>query len=170
MDIEKKRYETFEEMYLSLYRLVYMFIRDYTKDWDTAQEISSILWLKVAEDQDWFLGLDASHILNYLRVMVKNEVSEQYRIMERENKKLEKIAALCGFSDTPEDEYIRKENLKKLEKLREQLSEEEKQLLELRFHEQLTVKETGNVMGLKQSAVKMRQLRILQKLKTRMMD
>ncbi len=38
----KKKYESFEELYASAHRLVYLFIRDYTNDWYTAEEISSI--------------------------------------------------------------------------------------------------------------------------------
>lgn len=168
MDEGKKTYETFEELYLNTHRLVFMFIRDYTKDWDTAEEISSIVWLKIWERPETYFHQEISWVHNYIRVMVKNEVCEQYRIKTRQDKKLEKIAEISKPSLTAEEEFILKENLNELKKARKQLSEAEKQLLDLRFDQGLTVKETGRVMGLTQSTVKMRQCRLLMKLRKMM--
>ncbi len=165
----KKKYESFEELYASAHRLVYLFIRDYTNDWYTAEELSSIIWLKVAEQPEFYLEHEILWVHNYIRVMVKNEFCEQYRIQVRRNRSLEKVAELSDIPKSAEEEIILKENLERLHSIRIGLSVEERQLLDLRFNQELSIKETGNAMGLKQSTVKMRQQRLLMKLR-RMLD
>ncbi len=165
MDEEKKKYKTFEEMYLNTYKLVYVFIHDYTKDWDIAEEISSIIWMKIAEAPELYLKKDIRQFHNYLRVMVKNEIIQQHRRLERQEKAVEKISTLLHYPQTAEEEYVLLENLEQLEKARKNLSEEENRLLDLRFEKKCSVKETGEKLGISTSAVKMRQSRILTKLK-----
>ena len=96
---------------------------------------------------------------------MKNEICEQYRKKDRENRILEKASEIFNISHTTEDDFLLKENLNALEKARAQLSEDERLLLELRFDQELSIKETGKVMGINQSAVKMRQCRVLLKLR-----
>ena len=165
MEEDKKKYETFEEMYLSTYRLVYIFIRDCTQDWDVAEEVSAIIWTKISERPEKYLDQEILQLHNYRRAMVKNEICEQYRKKDRENRILEKASEIFNISHTTEDDFLLKENLNALEKARAQLSEDERLLLELRFDQELSIKETGKVMGINQSAVKMRQCRVLLKLR-----
>lgn len=162
---EKKKYKTFEEMYLCNYKLIYAFIRDYTEDWYLAEEIASIVWAKIAECPNTYLEKDIKEFQNYLRVMVKNEAIQQFRVAERQNKKTEKAAVLLSPTRTVEDEYVLREELKSLATARSLLSEEENRLLDLRFDRNFTVKQTGEALGLNISAVKMRQCRILAKLR-----
>ncbi len=165
----KKKYESFEELYASTHRLVYLFIRDYTNDWYTAEELSSIIWLKVAEQPEFYLEHEILWVHNYIRVIVNNYLFEQYIINVRRNMSIEKVAELSDIPKSAEEEIILKENLERLYNIRIGLSVEERQLLDLRFDQELSVKETGNAMGLKQSTVKMRQQRLLMKLR-RMLD
>jgi len=165
MEVKMKNYKTFEEMYLDTYKLIFQFISDYINEWPVAEEISSIIWAKVSENPEPYLQKNVTYLHNYMRVMVRNEIMEYYRRVDRQNKAFEKSAACLVPLRTTEDEYIRKENLNELAKARRSLSEEENQLLDLRFDKELSIKETGKVMGLNSSAVKMRQSRVLLKLK-----
>lgn len=169
MNEDKKKYETFEEFYEKTYRLVYLFVRDYTKDWYIAEEIIAIVWAKIAEQPEKFLNQETRLVQNYIRVMVKNQVCEQYRIQERQNRSIEKAAELLIPDKMVEEEILLKDSLERLDIARGQLSAEDNQLLNLRFDQELSVKETGKIMGLKQSTVKMRQCRVLMKLR-KMLD
>ncbi len=162
---EEKKYESFEEMYLDTYKLIFRFISDYIKDWFVVEEISSNIWEKVLENPEQYLQMDVVYLHNYMRVMVRNEIMEYYRNLKRQMNAFEESTARLVPLRTAEEEYIRTENLNELEKARRLLSEEENLLLDLRFDKELSVKETGKVMGLSSSAVKMRQSRVLLKLK-----
>ncbi len=97
MEEDKKKYETFEEMYLSTYRLVYIFIRDCTQDWDVAEEVSAIIWTKISERPEKYLDQEILQLHNYIRTMVKNEICEQYRKKDRENRILEKASEIFNI-------------------------------------------------------------------------
>ena len=165
MDSEKRKYKTLEEMYLDTYKLIYTFIYDYTKDWVVAEEISSTLWMKVAESPDIYLKKDVQLLHNYMRVMAKNEIMQHFRMLARQKGKIEKMVVSMATPRTIEEEYIFQENLKELKKARNQLSEEESRLLDLRFEKNCSIRETSEELGINISAMKMRQQRILSKLK-----
>lgn len=165
MQKKKKKYASLEEMYQEIYKLVYLFAQDNTKEWSVAEEAVFSVWEKILERREFYLEKEIEYLHNCVRLMIKNEVTEVYRKRKREEKLIERYVETLETSLTTEESYIHQESLNLLKEARKQLSDEEDFLLELRFDRGLSVKETGERMGLGISAVKMRQSRILLKLK-----
>jgi len=73
---------------------------------------------------------------------------------------------LCGRENSPQSHVVKAELQARVRFALEQLSESDREVLILRFMEQLSVVEIGALLGLGESAVKMRHLRALQRLRS----
>lgn len=159
-----EKYSTLEELYWNTYKLVYTYISDFTKDTIAAQDIASIIWGKVSEKPPKFLDLEIVHLRNYLRVMVRTTVSDYFRIEKRQDE-IVKAENMLEAEKSVEEECIRREDLICLEKAKKILDEDEIQLIYLRFETGLSAREVGDAFGISEGAVRVKQHRILKKLK-----
>jgi len=159
-----KKYESLEELYLENYKLVFTYIRDYTAHQSSIQDIASIVWCKVADDPQKFLGMDEVWLHNYLRVMVLTAVSDYFKTEERERMKVEKARETLEYGVMEED-FLLREELAYLEQAKQVLSEADYDLIALRFDTGLSAREVGAAFGISEGAVRVRQHRILKKLK-----
>lgn len=170
MKEKEKKYETFEEMYLSTYKLVYAFAWNYTEEWSVAEEVASIVWARIAECPEFYLEKEILHLHNYMHVMVKNEICEIFRRREQQRKKIDKIATSLSSPRTVEEEYMLQEDLRMLEEARTQLSREENLILNLKYDKELSAKEVGKVLDINEGNVRIKQYRILRKLRKMMSE
>ena len=159
----KAYYSSFEEMYLDNYKLVILFIRDYITDPYLVQDISSIVWTKVAEHIERCISMDILWLRNYLRVMVRNTVADQYREEKAIKELQEKIQDILKYTAVnPTEENDDKEYLRGAIAI---LSDEEIQLLYLKYEKMLNSEEIGAMLGVGSGAVRMRHRRIVEKLR-----
>ena len=159
----KAYYSSFEEMYLDNYKLVILFIRDYITDLYLVQDISSIVWTKVAEHIERCISMDILWLRNYLRVMVRNTVADQYREEKAIKELQEKIQDILKYTAVnPTEENDDKEYLRGAIAI---LSDEEIQLLYLKYEKMLNSEEIGAMLGVGSGAVRMRHKRIVEKLR-----
>ena len=159
----KAYYSSFEEMYLDNYKLVVLFIRDYITDPYLVQDISSIVWTKVAEHIERCISMDRLWLRNYLRVMVRNTVADQYREEKAIKELQEKIQDILKYTAVnPTEENDDKEYLRGAIAI---LSDEEIQLLYLKYEKMLNSEEIGAMLGVGSGAVRMRHKRIVEKLR-----
>lgn len=159
----KAYYSSFEEMYLDNYKLVILFIRDYITDPYLVQDISSIVWTKVAEHIERCISMDILWLRNYLRVMVRNTVADQYREEKAIKELQEKIQDILKYTAVnPTEENDDKEYLRGAIAI---LSDEEIQLLYLKYEKMLNSEEIGAMLGVGSGAVRMRHKRIVEKLR-----
>lgn len=159
----KAYYSSFEEMYLNNYKLVILFIRDYITDPYLVQDISSIVWTKVAEHIERCISMDRLWLRNYLRVMVRNTVADQYREEKAIKELQEKIQDILKYTAVqPTEENDGKEYLRGAIAM---LSDEEIQLLYLKYEKMLNSEEIGAMLGVGSGAVRMRHKRIVEKLR-----
>ncbi|HIV80254.1 MAG TPA: sigma-70 family RNA polymerase sigma factor [Candidatus Avanaerovorax faecigallinarum] len=159
----KAYYSSFEEMYLDNYKLVILFIRDYITDPYLVQDISSIVWTKVAEHIERCISMDRLWLRNYLRVMVRNTVADQYREEKAIKELQEKIQDILKYTAVhPTEENDGKEYLRGAIAM---LSDEEIQLLYLKYEKMLNSEEIGAMLGVGSGAVRMRHKRIVEKLR-----
>lgn len=159
----KAYYSSFEEMYLDNYKLVILFIRDYITDPYLVQDISSIVWTKVAEHIERCISIDRLWLRNYLRVMVRNTVADQYREEKAIKELQEKIQNILKYTAVnPTEENDDKEYLRGAIAI---LSDEEIQLLYLKYEKMLNSEEIGAMLGVGSGAVRMRHKRIVEKLR-----
>ncbi len=159
-----KKYSTLEEMYLDMYKLIYTYISDFTKDTIAAQNIASIIWGKVAENPSKFLDMEINHLRNYMRKMVKTAVSDYFKI-EKKQESILKSEELLEAEKSVEEECLGKEDMIYLERAKKILNEDELQLLYLRFEAGLSARKVGDAFGISEGAARVKQYRILKKLK-----
>ena len=168
------RYNSFEELYKDNKKLVFTFILDYIKDLDILEDIASTVWLKVVKKGASFLDIDKKAIKYYLRAVVKTTVSDYFRMTKREEeieKALHDTTIIEGNGDEVGrfDEDIFDEDIREnLGKAIETLSEDEKLLITLRFYEKMSARDVGKIMNIEEGNVRVRQMRILKKLKKHM--
>ena len=164
--MNETRYTSFEEMYTDNKKLVFTFILDYVKEADIIEDIASTVWLKIVKKGASFLEIDKKAIKYYLRAVVKTTVSDYFRIKKKEDDTVVMLQDSYESNDSNNDESLFDEDIRdNLTKAIETLSEEEKLLITLRFYEKLSAREVGKILNIEEGNVRVRQLRILKKLK-----
>jgi RNA polymerase sigma-70 factor (ECF subfamily) len=73
---------------------------------------------------------------------------------------------LIASDNSPSHQVLQAELQARVRTALERLSETDREVLVLRFMEQLSVEEIGDVLGMGESAVKMRNLRALERLRS----
>lgn len=164
MSRETKYYETLEELYRDNFKFVHILTGDYTDDIHMKNDISSLIWEKVARQPEKYLSMDRYRLRNYLRIMVKNTYIDYFRSPKSMCEELTDRNNYSYDGDFCEVDFY-KEELKYLGAAVKTLNMEEKQLLVMRFAQNMSAKETGEVFGISEGAVRVRQSRILVKLK-----
>lgn len=159
-----EKYSTLEGMYWDMYKLIYTYIGDFTKDTVAAQDIASIIWGKVAENPSKFLDMEIKHLRNYMRKMVRTAASDYFKIEERQCEFV-KPENMLEAEKSIEEEYIRKEDFVFLEKAIKVLDKDELQLIYFRIEAKLSSREVGEAFGISEGAVRVKQYRILKKLR-----
>ncbi len=158
-------YNSLEDLYNESYKLVFTYISDYTTDYQNVQDIAGIIWAKVAENPKRYLNMEKGHVRNYLRMMVKTAALDFFQIEKKQADKVEEAREALELAKTFNEDSLHKEQLTYLEQAKRVLSEEELQLIYLRFDAGLSVRTTGDAFGIGEGAVRARQYRILKKLK-----
>lgn len=164
MSRKTKYYGTIEELYRDNFKFVHILAGDYTDDIHIKNNISSMIWERVAGHPEKYLSMDQYRLRNYLRIMVKNAYVDYFRDSKPVHEELTDSNIYSYDKDFFELDFY-KEELKYLGAAVKTLNLEEKQLLVMRFAENMSAKETGNVLGISEGAVRVRQMRILVKLK-----
>lgn len=160
-----KKYKSLEKLYLENYKLLYTYIRDYTKDQASVQDIASIVWCKVVDNPQKYLGMDEIWLHNYLRVMARTAVSNYFKTEEKEHMKVEKAREVLEYGLLEEEDFLLKEDLMYLEQAKQVLSKADCDLILLRYEAGLSAREVGEAFGISEGAVRVKQHRILKKLK-----
>lgn len=166
--MNSNKYTKLEDLYKDHRRLVYAFIADYSTEEAFMEEIASTVWMKVWEKADFFLNMEKAGIKYYLREMVKTAVSDYFRCIEKENKKIERLKEERIDSNQFENniEALFLENIGYY--LREAisvLSKEEQYFIVMRFKHNQSMKDIGNYFGITEGNARVRQSRILTKMK-----
>ncbi|WP_019121135.1 RNA polymerase sigma factor [Brevibacillus massiliensis] len=132
-----------------------------------AQDVNNEIWLKVAQNlhkydpslpfHSWLVRLASNTCIDYLRK--RREIVLEDDLLHFE---LNKDPLLV---DTPESLYLEKEFHSRVAGLIEHLDEVDRLILTLRFTEQLSYEEIGNIVGLTKNTVGTRLFRARKQLK-----
>ena len=166
-------YSTIEQFYEENKNLVYAFLSDLVSDADTKDDLSSVVWVRVMERSEKFLSMEKRHAQNYLRVMARHLVSDHF-LEEDRNRNLQANAEVYLLrnerGNAVESELFEKDLLAYLAAACESLDETEKDLIRMKFAYRMTSKEIGEAMDLSESAVRVRQLRLLRRLEKKIQE
>lgn len=163
-------YSTLEELYLCNKNLVFAYLWDYLYDIDIVGDMASEIWVKVAEREESFLLMDKKWVKNYLRIMSKNIACDYYRNLEKEQTAFEQASKLLELYDpwkAEEESLFYKEKLFFLEESIKALSKEEAELIMMRFKYNMSSRQIGELLGIKEGTVRVRQMRTIAKMKKR---
>ena len=159
----KKNKEKFRPIYNRYYEIVFRFIYQRTGDETTTSEIVSDVFYKALENIDRyeFRGLPFS---SWLLRIAHNETIKYYR--KASKTRVVKLETSHLQNLTPEENENHIEKLKPfLLKALQNLKIDDLQLIEMRFFEGRPFKEMAEILNKRESAVKMKVYRTLEKLK-----
>lgn len=145
---------------------VYRFLRFHTDSADTAEDLAAETFMRVFEAMDrfdparaearvWIFGI-ARNVLrdHFRRAKVRNHVS------------IGATRDLAADAPSPEERLLREEQQAKLLDGVRQLGERDRELIGLRYGSELSMAEIGDVLGVRESAVRTRLWRALERLRS----
>lgn len=163
--------DAFAELYSMTYNKVYNYARHYLKDHDLAQDalqevyISALKNLHKLNDPTLFIAW-----LNRITFHVCYDMQQKYHLGNSQpiaTDELERIASL-PTADSPEDIYSKKENRELVNQALEALSFHEKELIIMRYYNDMKLDEIASSIGISLSSVKRHLLSAQKKLKQRL--
>jgi RNA polymerase sigma factor (sigma-70 family) len=148
-DCQEGKLESFEELYNEYFEKIYKFIFFRTSHKETAEDITSLTFIKALEKinifkseygffSSWLYKIARNNIIDYYRKK-KEVISDQYS----DNKIGEEEKTVKDI----EEEIDIKYGLKKAEKYIENLKPEQKEILIMRIWDQLSYKEISKIVG-----------------------
>lgn len=164
--MKKNVYNSMEDLYTDNRKFVFVVALDYTTDINLAEEIVQHTWLKVFENEKKFRNKEKGEVKNYLRIMVRNLSFDYYKKSKRE---LQGNAEFFYIQKTEND--INGNNDREIEELlnlaMQTLCEEEYELIYLKYYCKLKSKEIALIMNLNDGQIRMKLLRIREKLRAK---
>ncbi len=153
----------FEELYERYHKRLFNFIFRFVNDREKAEDLLHDVFIKVMESHERFdVNRKFSTWIYTLAInLCRNEIRNQL------NRK--QLLSLISIPDTISSSYqienIDKRNFKReLNKLINEMNDENKSILLLRFHEELSIPQISAIMGLAEGTVKSRLFYLLKKM------
>jgi len=157
-----------KEAFAILYRLfvnriyAYFFVRLGARQ--DAEDLTTKVFMKVLKNINQFQG--RAQFSTWLYAIARNELNDFFRSRKTEAQFDEEQYGLAQQGGEPGDSVkIRQQKSVRVENILSKLPERYSQVLRLRFLQNLSVKETAEVLGITEVNVKVRQLRALRKAK-----
>ncbi|WP_242205420.1 RNA polymerase sigma factor [Aestuariivivens insulae] len=155
----------FEELYDRYATVVYNKCLGFTKNADEAEDLTQDIFLKLfvklasfkgkAKFSTWLYAFTYNHSVNYVTRNAAKKIEKQ----SVNYQDIENIS-----DDEIDDKSFLKMKVNKLKLAMDLISPEEKMILLLKYQDSLTIKEIESVLGISESAVKMRIKRAKDKL------
>lgn len=156
MDYCKQKFERlFKENYPHMYRMAFSMVEDADDAKDAVNQVFTQIWNtkpKVSEDgiRGYLLAATRNQSLHILRQRkLRQKMEEELRNAAEENYNEEREELLC--------------NLRQV--IDENLTEQDKRVLQLHYEEEMTYQETATVLGISPSAVNKHVTRSLAKIR-----
>lgn len=152
-------HQKFASLYDNYFDDVYRYIYFKTGNkWDT-DDLVSEAFRKACEKYDSSIRNEKA----WLFMIVRNSVIDYYR--KRKDVLLEENIDLYTYPSAFEQEFEKKENIKCLKNALDRLSQEESEIINLKYFADMKYKDIGKLLGKSDNAVKMKTARIIKKLK-----
>ena len=169
IDIEKKQIEDskadpgcFEPIYIKYYELILKFVYKRIEDLDDSREVTSIVFAKACINISKYKD-QGFPISSWLYRIAINEINQFYRyskkirIISVDNKAIKSMAN--------ESKDLNSDHLAALKKALLYLTEKELMLIELRYFEERSFSEVGQILEISENNAKVKTYRVIDKLK-----
>lgn len=152
---------TQEEIYLQYRDKVFGYVRNHVNNTEDAEDITSDIFIKIYSKLDTYDESKAS-LSTWIYSMTSNTVIDFYRTNHIHSEIPED---LTDDRSLIEDEVLSSESLELLAKALEQLPQELRDIIVLRYYKGLTLQQVAEVMKLSYGVTKLRHREALGKLK-----
>lgn len=153
--------EAMAKLYDAFVEKVYTYVYYRVGNHSEAEDLTEDIFVKMAEKIKNFKGKGHAFI-SWLFIIAKNSVTSYYRKkVRRETFTLSEISESIITSESAEDEFLKDEGNKQLYEGILQLTEEQQQIILLRFFSNLSTSDVSKIVGKSQGAVKALQHRAL---------
>ncbi|UII23813.1 RNA polymerase sigma factor [Fulvivirga ligni] len=164
----KQNPRAFEPLYKKYFDQLYSFIFYRVNDADTAKEITSQVFLKALSKihQFQYKGLPFSSWLYRIAINECNihyRSSKHSRIVVLDEKTIDYLTSEMGTSTIFDEDLFQQ-----LELVIQKLKPEQVQLVQLRFFDELSFKEIGQILDVTENNAKVKLYRVLDKIRSKM--
>jgi RNA polymerase sigma-70 factor (ECF subfamily) len=160
--------EAFAQLYDAYLDRVYRYIFFRVSDDQTAEDLSSQVFLKAWEGLDRY-HMNGSPFVAWLYTIAHNVVIDHYRT-RRECVALDDIVPLAATDDSLDEQIAVMFDLETMRDVLQILNEEQQQVLTLRFIAELSTENIATIMGKREGAIRAMQMRALQMMAKHMQE
>lgn len=153
--------DAYGEIYKLFLKQIFRFINFSVRNYELAEDLTQNTFFKAWRALDSF-SLSRGSFRAFLFAIARNLIIDWSR--RKKELPLETIENFPALED-PEEDFSKKEIKENIWRVLEKLEKEEKQLIVLRFFEELKFWEIAKILGRKEGAVRVSTHRILKKLK-----
>jgi len=145
--------EAFTELYEHYLPKVFRYINYRVGDMDLAEDLTSVVFEKALTKIDSYRSNKAS-FSTWLMTVARNTVIDHYRVKSRKlTISIEETLEVASEEASLEEEVIRKEELQMLDIYLGELSEQEREIISLKFGAELTNRQIAQIVRLSESNV-----------------
>lgn len=167
-----KKRKLFEQTYFENRHRIYWYLFKKVNDKELAEDLSAEVFIKLTKNSEILVDRDQGGVRAWLYTVSRNLVIDYFRKKGRLKKQISVDEDLFEIfaSDEPGylDEEIHDEITAHVKNLVESLGGIEKEIISLRFKEELGFSEIAKIVGKQEGAVKMILYRALEKLRKEM--
>ena len=154
--------DAFSKLYQLFYRKIYRYIHFQIRDEEIAKDFCQDTFVKAWKRIDTFSINSSGTFQAFLFAIARNLVIDYSR--------KKKEVSIEQYESIPEQEHLyedltSKEDAERLRKALDRLNEEERQIIILKYFEEMPGEEIAGVLSMKEGAVRVRLHRIMEKLK-----
>jgi len=145
--------ETFTELYERYLPKVFRYISYRVGDMDLAEDLTSVVFEKALTKIDSYRSNKAS-FSTWLMTVARNTIIDHYRVKSRKlTISIEETLEVASEEASPEEEVIRKEELQRLGTYLRGLSQQEREIISLKFGAELTNRQIAQIVRLSESNI-----------------
>ncbi len=149
----KDAVETFTELYEHYLPKVFRYISYQVGDMDLAEDLTSAVFEKALTRLGSYRSNKAA-FSTWLMTVARNTVIDHYRVKNRKlTISIEEIFEPASEAISPEEEVIKKEELKSLDTYLRELSQQEREIISLKFGAELNNRQIAQILRLSESNV-----------------
>ena len=157
--------DTFARLYDEYLDKVYRYIQYRVKNMQLAEDLTSTVFEKALVNFGRFSN-DRASFSTWIFSIARNVVIDHYRVTsKKQTVPLEELTAQSSGEQSPEEQLETKDERERLNLCLAELSEEEREIVQLKFGVELNNRQIGKMLGLSESNVGTKLYRAIRKLR-----
>lgn len=168
--------EEFERLYNTYHHQLFQYLFYLVRSREVAEELVQEVYIKVLDSFDTFEGKSsektwlysvAKHVaIDWIRKQTRKKRKAAGKVYEWSEKEFE----VKDKNPLPEEIVIQKDEVQQVYKMLERCSQDQKQVILLRYVQSLSISETADILGWTESKVKTTQHRAISSLKKHLQE